>query len=175
MAKATLWVQHHFDVASNSTKQQKVEAVSGLISLVASERDCEKASTVRRDSTKARQTASHARRGLASRGQLANQGISKRRWTFCAFILSNCLQRRTSADELERFLLPETTLRAARACWPVTHLASLVALLVASISISIDCKPRRPFSLPPIILFCHVDVGSWACPGNKHIKISSDS
>ena len=54
---------------------------------------------------------------------------------------------------------------AASASWPVRHLASLVALLVASISISIDCEPRRPFSLPPIILFCHVDVGSWACPG----------
>ena len=112
-----------------------------------------------------RQTAWHARRGLASRGQLANQGISERRWTFCVIVLNDCLQRRTSADELEPRLLPARTPLAASASDPVTHLASLVALLVASISISIDCKPRRPFSLPPIILFCHVDVGSWACPG----------
>ena len=120
-----------------------------------------------RQQTKARQTAWHAdaRRGLASRGQLANQGISERRWTFCVIVLNDCLQRRTSADELEPRLLPARTPPAASASDSVTHLASLVALLVASISISIDCKPRRPFSLPPIILFCHVDVGSWACPG----------
>ena len=83
------------------------------------------------------------------------------------------LSRRVGTLSASATAVPARTPPAARACWPVTHLASLVALLVASISISIDCKPRRPFSLQPIIFFCHVDVGSWARPWNKHIMISS--